>query len=128
MADVARACGDCHLANETTLGEPFQVAAPLLDDPATRHTNYLSWVSRLLWDGLLGPSEPMWQTRCRRAGRRGGLTDPRAETCPPGKSPAPPGLKDLGWRRGGRRRADPGRLLAEVWTTCADCHTQAGVR
>ena len=61
-ARVAAECGACHLANDGTLGERFQVARPLLDDPATRHANYLSWTSRLLWDGLVGPSEAMWRT------------------------------------------------------------------
>ncbi|HKJ03420.1 MAG TPA: hypothetical protein VJ997_13225, partial [Longimicrobiales bacterium] len=83
VADVAMACGECHLANQTTLGQRFQVAAPLLTDPATRHTNYLSWVSRLLWDGVLGPSEAMWRTGAGALAGGDGMPAPRASHVPP---------------------------------------------
>ena len=62
VAEVAALCGDCHVAHESGLGERFQTSAPYLDDPSVRHQNYLSWVSRLLWDGLVGPSERTWNT------------------------------------------------------------------
>lgn len=129
-AEVARACGDCHLTNDATLGERFQVAAPLVDDPAVRHTNYLSWVSRLLWDGLVGPSERMWRTGAEALSGAEGVPTPRAGSMPAADiDRAGAALHDLSARA--LTEADAGervRLLAEIWTTCADCHTQAGVR
>lgn len=130
VAEVAQACGDCHLTNDATLGERFQVAAPLVDDPAIRHTNYLSWVSRLLWDGLVGPSERMWQTGAQALAGAEGVPTPRAGTVPAGDiERAGATLHDLGARalteNDARERV---LLLADIWTTCADCHTQAGVR
>jgi cytochrome c553 len=130
VAEVARACGDCHLTNDATLGERFQVAAPRVDDPAVRHTNYLSWVSRLLWDGLVGPSERMWRTGAEALSGAEGLPPPRARSVPAGDiDRAGATLHELGTRA--LAEDDPQeriRLLAAIWTTCADCHTQAEVR
>jgi len=129
-AEVARACGDCHLTNDATLGERFQVAAPLLDDPATRHTNYLSWVSRLLWDGLVGPSERMWRSGAEALSGAEGLPQPRAESVPTGNiDRAGAALHGLGAQALAENDVEERvRLLAAIWTTCADCHTQAGLR
>jgi cytochrome c553 len=130
VADVALACGSCHLANQTSLGARFQVAAPLLTDPATRHTNYLSWVSRLLWDGVLGPSETMWQTGAGALAGGEGVPPPRASYVPQSEvMRAAESLKELGVEA--VLAADPearAQILADVWMECAGCHTQAGVR
>lgn len=130
VADLAMACGDCHLANQTTLGARFQVAAPLLDDPATRHTNFLSWVSRLLWDGVLGPSEAMWRTGAGALAGGEGVPAPRAGHVPQSEvARAGEALKNLGADAvvavDSEARA---KILADVWLECAGCHTQAGVR
>jgi hypothetical protein len=130
VADVAMACGECHLANQTTLGDRFQVAAPLLTDPATRHTNYLSWVSRLLWDGVLGPSEAMWRTGADALASGEGVPPPHATHVPKDEvTRAAEILKDLGVEAvAAVDAAARARILAEVWMECAGCHTQAGVR
>lgn len=130
IAQVAAACGECHLANDATLGQRFQVAAPLLTDAATRHTNYLSWVSRLLWDGLVGPSENLWRTGAGALAGPDGLPAPRGTFVPASEvARAGERLRTLG--EDAVLAEDPGaraRILGEVWQTCADCHTQAGVR
>jgi len=130
VADVVLACGDCHLAYQTTLGDRFQVAAPLLTDPATRHTNYLSWVSRLLWDGLLGPSETMWRTGAGALASGEGVPPPRAGHVPQDEiTRSAAALKDLGVEAVTAVDAPArARILADLWTECAGCHTQAGVR
>lgn len=130
VAQVAAACGSCHLASDGTLGERFQVAAPLLSDPATRHTNYLSWVSRLLWDGLVGPSEAMWRTGAGALAGGDGVPAPRASYVPASEVERDADvLRTLG---ADAVTADDlsGRveILANVWATCADCHVKAGVR
>lgn len=130
VADLTVACGDCHLANQTTLGERFQVAAPLMSDPATRHTNYLSWVSRLLWDGVLGPSEDMWRTGAGALAGGEGVPAPRGTYVPQSEVlRAAETLTSLGADAvvavDARARA---RILSAVWMECAACHTQAGVR
>jgi hypothetical protein len=130
VADLALACGACHLANQTTLGQRFQVAAPLLTDPATRHVNYLSWVSRLLWDGVLGPSETMWRTGAGALGGGAGVPAPRASFVPRSEiERAAEALRNLG--TDAVLAVDPAAraaILADVWMECAGCHTQAGVR
>jgi hypothetical protein len=130
VADVVRACGDCHVSVESTLGRRFQVAEPLTDNPAVRHTNRLSWVSRLLWDGLVGPSPRMWRTGASVLADTDGVPDPRG-THLPAEILERTGahLADLG--REALTEEDPVRrskILAEVWTICTDCHVQAGIR
>lgn len=130
VAELAGACGSCHVANDTDLGSRFQTAAPYLDDPDIRHQNYLSWVSRLLWDGLVGPSERTWSAGAEALAAEDGYPVPPAEHVPTEvNTRASVALADLGAQAveadDMRIRAD---LLARVWTTCGDCHTQAGVR
>ncbi len=130
VADVARECGDCHVSVECTLGERFQVAEPLTDNPAIRHANRLSWVSRLLWDGLVGPAERMWLTGATALAATDGVPAPRG-THVPGDVLDRTGtqLMDLGGEA--LTEEDPVRrseILAEVWTICTDCHAQAGIR
>ncbi len=129
VAEVAWSCGDCHLTNDASLGGRFQVAAPLVDDPAVRHTNYLSWVSRLFWDGLVGPSERMWNAGASALSGVEGVPAPRAEVAPEDLERDGATLRELGARA--LTVNDPMervRLLADIWTTCASCHTQNGVR
>jgi len=130
VAQVAAECGSCHLANQVTLGERFQVAAPLMSDPAVRHTNYLSWVSRLLWDGLVGPSEGMWMTGAGALAGGDGVPAPRGTYVPADEvARYAERLRGLGADAAVAREPDERvRILGEVWAACADCHVQAGVR
>ena len=130
VADVAMACGACHLANQTTLGSRFQVAEPLLSDPATRHANYLSWVSRLLWDGLIGPSEAMWRTGAGALAGGEGVPRPRAAFVPEAEiSRSAERFKSLGVEAvTAVDAAARARILSSIWVECAGCHMQAGVR
>jgi cytochrome c553 len=130
VAELVSTCGECHLANETDLGARFQVAAPYVGDPQVRHQNYLSWVSRLLWDGLLGPSDNLWTTGAGALVGEDSYPPPPTTLVPEAvNAEAARALNDLGVQAvtadDVRTRVD---LLARVWTTCADCHVQAGVR
>lgn len=128
-ADVARLCGDCHVAKESDLGARFRVAQPMVDDPATRHVNYLSWVSRLLWDGLVGPSERMWRAGVEALAAVGGVPPPRATDVPAAEvARTSRRLGDLA-RRAFDVQAPIARaeLVADIWTVCAECHRSAGL-
>jgi len=130
VADVARECGECHLSVDCTLGGRFQVAEPLTDNPAIRHANRLSWVSRLLWDGLVGPSERMWRTGAAALADTDGVPEPRG-THVAGDVLDRTGLHLMELGNNAVAEEDPERrsaLLAEVWTVCADCHLEAGIR
>jgi hypothetical protein len=130
VADVARECGDGHVAVESTLGGRFQVAEPLTDNPAIRHANRLSWVSRLLWDGLVGPSERMWRTGAAALAATDGVPDPRG-THIPAEVLERTGAHLMSLGSDALTEEDPIRrstILAGVWVICADCHVQAGIR
>lgn len=129
VAELAGACGSCHLANDTDLGSRFQTAEPYLDDPDIRHQNYLSWASRLLWDGLVGPSERTWSAGAEALAADDGYPAPRAGHVPAEvNTRAATTLADLGAQAAGAEDVDTrADIMARIWTTCGDCHTQAGV-
>jgi hypothetical protein len=129
VADVARECGDCHLTVEATLGNRFQVAEPQTDDPAIRHTNRLSWISRLLWDGLVGPSERMWRTGAEALSTTEGVPPPAATHLPDGLV-AEAGARLASLAEQALAEEEPeqrSEVLAHVWAVCADCHAAAGI-
>lgn len=130
VARVAATCGSCHLANDSELGSRFQTAQPYLDDPDVRHQNRLSWASRLLWNGLVGPSERTWTTGAGALAGEDGFPEPAASHIPASENAAASRtLREIGVQAVTaddlKTRVD---LLARVWETCADCHTQAGIR
>jgi hypothetical protein len=128
-ADVARVCGDCHVAKQSTLGERFVVARPMVEDPAVRHVNYLSWVSRLLWDGLVGPSERMWRAGAEAMAAVGGVPPPRSTAVPAAEVERTSRLLGDLARRAFDVREPMARaeLVADIWTVCAECHRDAGL-
>lgn len=129
-ARVAAECGACHLAVDATLGQRFQVAAPLMDDPAIRHTNYLSWVGRLLWNGLVGPSEGLWRTGAGALAGGEGIPAPRGSFVPAEVVAASAErVRALGTEAVlATEPEDRVRIVGAIWAECADCHVQAGVR
>ncbi|MCG6956948.1 MAG: hypothetical protein LJF04_13240 [Gemmatimonadetes bacterium] len=130
VAEVARACGECHLAYGTDLGVRFQDDPPSGSDPRGRHARYLSWVNRLLWDGLVGPSDRTWRTGAEALAGTEGFPPPDATYVPQDVLARGAGeLRQLGKDASAAGSADArARVLARVWVTCADCHTQAGIR
>jgi len=129
-AEVAAVCGRCHIATDATLGVRFQVAEPLLDDPATRHVNYLAWVSRLLWSGMVGPSERMWHAGAHALREGDGLPAPRARSVPDDEvARTSTLLRELGAEAAqADHPTDRTQVLASILAVCADCHVKAGVR
>lgn len=128
-ASVAAACGACHLAADATLGGRFQVAPPLLDDPATRHVSFLAWASRLLWDGLLGPSERLWHAGSAALADSDGVPPPRSGRVTEEEVATASGaLVELA--RQASATDDPGgraAVLGRIWEVCAGCHAGQGV-
>lgn len=123
-ARVAQTCGDCHVANEAGLGERFTTGGPPPAGSVGRHMAGLSWASRLLWDGLVGPSDLTWYTGAEALIELGALPEGLDAVVPaPRIEEAEARLRQLGHRA--TQTASPeGRMvvLADVWATCADCH------
>lgn len=130
VAEVARSCGECHLAYGTDLGVRFQDDPPSSSDPRGRHARHLSWVNRLLWDGLVGPSDRTWRTGADALAGTYGFPPPDATYVPRNVvARAADELRQLGKDAAAAESADArAGVLARVWVTCADCHTQAGIR
>ncbi len=125
-ARIAGTCGDCHAANDIPLGERFTLGGPPPPGSSARHMAGLAWASRLMWDGLVGPSDRTWFTGAEGLIELGALP----EGLPAGISAsdvsvAGARLRQLGEKaRLTRDRDARVELLGEVWTTCASCHTQ----
>lgn len=130
VADVAQACGACHTAAGTDLGSRFRDAAPMAPDRRGRHARTLSWINRLLWDGLVGPSDRTWRTGAGALAGPEGFPALDATYVPTDVvARAGEALRKLGADAVVAEGADARvRVLAGIWSTCADCHTEAGIR
>ena len=124
-ARIAGSCGDCHEVNEVPLGERFTLGGPPPAGSPARHMAGLAWASRLLWDGLVGPSDRTWFTGAEGLIELGALPEGLpTEYTRSDVSVAGARLRQLGERATLTR--DPAarvEILGEVWATCASCHT-----
>lgn len=127
-AEVARACGSCHQRYE--VGPRFAVGAPEPGETVSSHMARQARISRLLWDGLIGPSDITWAA--------GALELAQGPEFPPEISQLVPNrtlplvararLERLGSRA--ERTTDPAEraaVLADVWGVCSGCHVASGV-
>jgi len=124
-ARIAATCGECHEANTVGLGERFTLGGPPPAGSPARHMAGLAWASRLLWNGLVGPSDRTWFTGAEGLIELGALP----EGLPTGYSEndvavAGARLRQLG-DRATLQRDVAGRtdVLGDIWATCAGCHT-----
>ena len=127
-AAVARSCGSCHQRYE--VGPRFVVGAPTPGGSVVTHMARQARVSRLLWDGLIGPSDVTWAAGASELAQVPEFPAAIADMVPDRTLPfaAHARLEMLGARA--ELVTDPierGELLAEVWGVCAGCHTAAGV-
>lgn len=126
-AEVARTCGDCHLANDAGLGDRFVAAAPQPSEDTERHMAGLAWTSRLLWEGLAGPSDRAWAAGADALMTGGALPDELLRALPDRDVQfASDRLQRLG--REAAEAQEPEyrvRALGEIWATCSECHTRA---
>lgn len=128
-ADLAQACGDCHLANQVDLGSRFRTVAPLSNGSVARHMNRLAWVSRLLWDGLIGPSERTWSTGAGALVDTSAFPGPTATHVPSSVvQESARALAELAAEAVVTEPQGRPRLLERMWGVCTDCHAQAGIR
>ncbi len=124
-AKIAETCGDCHTANGIPLGDRFTLGGPPPPGSPARHMAGLNWASRLLWDGLVGPSDRTWYTGAEGIKELGALP----EGLPAGSDPnmtATMGarLRQLGDKAALTRSAtERVEVLADIWSTCAGCHS-----
>lgn len=126
-AEVARTCGACHQAYR--VGPEFVIGGPLPGESLQMHMARQSRVSRLLWDGLVGPSNSTWEAGAEALEATAEF--PREIVSrvrdPELLQEARTQLRALGERAS--RAADPTdrvRVLAQVWGVCAGCHGVAG--
>lgn len=123
-AEIARTCGDCHEANDVGLADRFTTGGPPPPGSTGRHMAGLAWASRLLWDGLVGPSDLTWYTGAEGLIELGALPEGLETAVPATDVEAASGrLRELG--RAATSIDDPQarvELLAEVWEECSGCH------
>ncbi len=125
-ARIAETCGDCHEANGVGIADRFTIGGPPPPGSAARHMAGLDWASRLLWDGLIGPSDRTWTAGAEGLVELGVLPEGLPAGMPPGEvRVAGVRLRQLAERATLTR--DPAvrvEVLGEIWTACAGCHAQ----
>ena len=124
-ARIAETCGTCHEANGVPLGERFTLGGPPPSGSPARHMGGLAWASRLLWDGLIGPSDRTWYAGAEGLAELGAL--PEGLTADVSGATIEEGGRRL---RALARQATQANdaaarveVLGEIWATCAGCHT-----
>lgn len=125
-ARIAETCGTCHIANGIPLGDRFTLGGPPPAGSVGRHMGGLAWASRLLWDGLIGPSDRTWFTGAEGLIELGALPEGMDPVLPAGEVAVyATRLRQLGERATRSREAtDRVEVLGEIWATCAGCHTE----
>lgn len=123
-AEIARTCGDCHEANDAGLGERFTVGGPPPAGSDRRHMAGLAWATRLLWDGLVGPSDRTWYVGAEGLIELGalpeGIEDRRAREA---VADASEHLRALGRAAASAESAEERvPVLADILSACGDCH------
>lgn len=124
-ARIAETCGTCHVANDVGLGERFTLGGPPPAGSTGRHMAGLSWASRLLWDGLVGPSDRTWYTGAEGLIELGALPEGMGRQVPAADvERASARLRQLGNRATDAETAEERvAVLGDIWGTCADCHS-----
>lgn len=123
-ARIALTCGQCHQANEVGLGDRFTLGGPPPPGSAARHMAGLAWASRLMWDGLIGPSDRTWFTGAEGLVELGTLPEGMGRAVDPNEvDEATERLRTLGRQATDIRTAEErAEILGDVWATCAGCH------
>ncbi len=126
-ANVARSCGTCHKAYQ--VGPDFVVGGPVPGETLGMHMARQSRVSRLLWDGLIGPSEETWAAGAAALAEAAPFPREIVSRVQDTRvlEDAQQQLRILGTQAG--QTTDPderAQVLARVWGVCAGCHQLAG--
>jgi cytochrome c553 len=123
-AKIAETCGTCHSANDVPLGDRFTIGGPPPPGTAARHMAGLAWASRLLWDGLIGPSDRTWTAGAEGLEELGVLPEGLPTDLPAGDvRVAAARLQQLAERALLTYETEERvETLGQVWTTCARCH------
>jgi len=126
-ADVARSCGTCHQPFE--VGPRFVIGGPPPGESLTRHMMRQSRISRLLWEGLLAPSDELWEAGAAELANEPAFPQEVATRVQDSEilDQARADLRALG----AQARTAPGpydkaAVLAQVWGVCSGCHQVAG--
>jgi mono/diheme cytochrome c family protein len=125
-AEVARTCGDCHAANGVPLGDRFVVGERPPTGDTEQHMAGLAWITRLLWDGLVGPSDVTWNAGARALAEAGALPDELLTELPERDVRfASDRLQRLAGEAAAAREPEHRvQALGEIWATCSDCHSR----
>ena len=126
-AKIAETCGACHESNAVGLGDRFTLGGPPPAGTAGRHMAGLAWASRLLWDGLVGPSDRTWYVGAEGLIELGALPEGlEGVVAPEVVEAASVRIRQLGRNATRARTADQRvEVLGEIWGTCAGCHADA---
>ena len=124
-ARLARSCADCHARYETGPGAVFDAQPPETEERSLNHGLRADRAATLLWEGVMAPADVAWQRGAAQLADGIYIPDILA-----GRLEGPSRIAEARERltRLGIRaertvvEEDRARILAEVWTECADCH------
>ena len=126
-AGVVRSCGSCH--QQFQVGPGFVIGDAPEGESLSRHMARQERISRLLWAGLIGPSNDHWNEGASELTQEPPFPREIASRVQDSQllDAAQSELRSLG--RDAERvttSEDRARVLAQVWGVCAGCHQLAG--
>lgn len=121
-AGLGRACSRCHQERTATIAFAWSIPPPEAPDLATQMQRH-QWAAARLWEGLVGPSDEMWNQGAAV------LAETQLDTVAAGGSgrgdvPALAArVRELAKRAAAEADLDGrARLYGELLSTCAGCH------
>jgi hypothetical protein len=124
LGRLGRACSSCHEAESASIAFPH---VPLPSDEATLATQMArhEWAAARLWEGLIGPSDQLWQQGARV------MATARLDVAKSMHAKPNADVAELAERLreqttqaiGIMDRASRAQLYGELMDTCASCHS-----
>lgn len=123
-AEVARRCGTCHQQAGAPVGEMFVVGGVSSRDNLRGHMDRLAWANRLLWDGLVGPSDRTWTAGVEALESSPAFPQELERFEMPATVDAVQASFDRAVEqvRDAEAWGERGRALGAFWTSCGGCH------
>lgn len=129
-AQMGRACGDCHGANEVRPRFLIGTAPPTGSGPQAEMARHV-WASERMWEGLLGPEDHAWRSGAEAL--KSGWLDPQQVVANPQDRPRIRTLVQQVYELGNEAQAtDHPQARAELYgdflNTCNECHILTAAR
>lgn len=121
LVKIAATCADCHQENNgpKVTEADLNIGPAVLDSAMDRH----QWSIYMMWIGLIAPNDEIWVKGAKTFGHDRKALPGQPETLAKLEGQ----VHDLAARAASAKPEQRGEVFAELITSCAECHQEAGV-